>query len=218
MESFTELYHQLEIQDFIISIITLWSLECNSSYAEVFELKVHFTCPTKLDTDWQFRSRKTTVYSFLQNNRDWRHREVIAIWKSNCVRMYSSCYSCCHSVAKLCLTLWLHGLQHARLLSPPLSLRVCSNSCSQNQWCSHPLLSSFSFCLQSLSALGSFPMSWLFASGGESVGALAPVSVLPMNIQGWFPLGLIGLISLQSKGFSRVFSSSTIWKHQFFGT
>ena len=131
---------------------------------------------------------------------------------------YSSSYSWCYSVTKLYLTLWLCGLQHARLLSPPLSLRVCSNSCPYNQWCSHPLLSFFSFCLQSLRASGSFPTSGLFTSGGESIRASASVSVLPMNIQGWFPLELTGLISLQSRGFSRVFSNSTIWKHQFFGT
>ena len=75
---------------------------------------------------------------------------------------------------------------------------------------------SFSFCLQSFPASGSFPMSPLFPSGGLSIGASATASVLPMNIQGWFPLGLAGLISLLSKGLSRVFSSTTIWKHQFF--
>ena len=80
---------------------------------------------------------------------------------------------------------------------------------------SHPLLSvTFSSCLQYFPASGSFPMSQLFTSGGQSIGASA--SVLPMSIQGWFPLGLTGLISLQSKGLSRVFSNTTVWKHQFF--
>ena len=74
----------------------------------------------------------------------------------------------------------------------------------------------FSFCLQSFPVSGSFPVSWLFASGGQSIGASA--SVLPMNIEDWFPLGLTGLISLQSKGLSRVFSDTTVQKHQFFGT
>ena len=74
----------------------------------------------------------------------------------------------------------------------------------------------FSFCLQSFPASGSFPMSWLFASSSQSIGALASSTVLPMNIQGWFPLELIGLISLKSKGLARVFSSTTIRKHQFF--
>ena len=76
----------------------------------------------------------------------------------------------------------------------------------------------FSSCLQSFPASGSFPMSWLFAPGGQSIGASASTSVLPINIQGWFPLGLTGLISLQSKGLSRVFSNTTVQKHQFFGT
>ena len=75
-----------------------------------------------------------------------------------------------------------------------------------------------SSCLQSLPASGSFPMSQLFASGGQSIGTSASVLLLPMNIQGWFPLALTGLLSLQSKGLSRVFSSTTVWKHQFFGT
>ena len=74
----------------------------------------------------------------------------------------------------------------------------------------------FSFCLQSFPTSGSFLMSWLFASGGQSVGVSASASVLPMNIQGWFSMGSTGLISLQSKGLSRVYSNTTIWRHQFF--
>ena len=107
-----------------------------------------------------------------------------------------------------------HGLQHTRLPCPSLSPRICSNS-SPLSWWYHLLIlcPHFSFCPQSLPASESFPMSWLFASGGQSIGALA--SVLPMNIQGWFPLGLTGLISLQSKGLSRVFSNTTVQK--FFG-
>ena len=88
-------------------------------------------------------------------------------------------------------------------------------------WC-HPTISSsvipFSSCFQSFPASGPFPMSWLFSSADESIGASASASVLPMNIQGWVPLGLTGLISLQSKGLSRVFSSTIVWKHQLFGT
>ena len=99
---------------------------------------------------------------------------------------------------------------------PSLSPEVCSNSCPLSQWC-HAIISSsvipFS-CPQSFPALGSFPMSWLFASGGQSIGTLA--SVLPMNIHGWFPLGSTGLIFLQSKGLLRMLSSTTIQKHQFF--
>ena len=111
-----------------------------------------------------------------------------------------------------------HGLQHARLLCPPISPRVCSNSCPLSQWCYLTISSSATaFCwLQSFPAWGSFPVSGLFTSGDQSTGASA--SVLPMNIQGWFPLGLAGLISLLSKGLSRVFPSTTMGKHQFFGT
>ena len=94
------------------------------------------------------------------------------------------------------------GLQHARLLCTSLSCRVCSDSCPLSWWC-HPIIPSFvtpiSSCTRSFVASVSFPMSWLFASGGQSIGASASVSVLPMNIQGWFPLGLTGLTSLLSK-------------------
>ena len=83
---------------------------------------------------------------------------------------------------------------------------------------SHPLLPPFSSCPQSFPASGSFPMSFLFTSGGQSIGASASASLLAMNIQGWFPLGLTGLVSLQPKGPSRVFSNTTVQKHQFFGT
>ena len=109
------------------------------------------------------------------------------------------------------------GLQHARLLCLPLSPGVCSNPCPLSCWCYLIISSSatpFSFCLHSFPVSGSFAMSLLFASGGQSTGALA--SVFPMNIQGWFLLGLTGLISLLSKGLSRVFSHITVQKHQFF--
>ena len=125
----------------------------------------------------------------------------------------------CFSVTRSCPTLWPHGPQHISLLCPPPSPGVRSNSCPLSRWC-HPTISSsaalFSFCLQSFPALGSFPTNWLFMSDGQSIGVWSSASVLPMNIQSWFPLGLIGLISSQTKGLSRVFSSTTIWKHQFF--
>ena len=108
---------------------------------------------------------------------------------------------------------WLHGLQPARPPSPSTSPRVYSNSCPLSQWCHSTISSSvtpFSSCPQSFLALESFPMSQLFASGGQSTGASVSASVLPMNIQ--------GLISLQSLGLSRVFSRTTIQKYQFFGT
>ena len=109
------------------------------------------------------------------------------------------------------------GLQHTRLLCPSQPTGLCSDSCQLNQWCYLTISSSayfFSFCLQSLPASESFSKSQLFASGGQSIGTSA--SVLPMNVQDWFHFGLIGLISLQSKKLSRVFSSTTVWKHQFF--
>ena len=112
-----------------------------------------------------------------------------------------------------------HRLQHARLPCPSLSSWVCSNSCPLSRWCYLTIstfTSLFSSCPPSFPESGSFPMSWLFASGGQSIRASA--SVLSMNIQGWFPLRLIGLIYLLSKGLSRVFSSTTAQKHQFFGT
>ena len=114
-----------------------------------------------------------------------------------------------------------HGLQHTRLPCPSPSPRACSNSCPSSWWCHSTILSSvapFSSCLQSFPASGSFLMSWLFASGGQSIGASAAASVLPMNIQDWFPLELTGLISLKSKGPSRAFSDTTFQKYQLFGT
>ena len=117
-------------------------------------------------------------------------------------------------------SLWPHGLQHTRLPRPLPSPGTCSNSCPLSRWCHPTILSSvipFSSCLQSFPASGSFPVSQLFASGGQSIRASASASVLPVNIKGWFPFGLTGLISLQSKGCSRVFSNTTVQKHQFFG-
>ena len=112
-----------------------------------------------------------------------------------------------------------HGLQHSRLPCPSSSPRACSNSSLLSQWCQPTISSSFvpfSSCLHSFPASGSLPVSRLFTSGGQSIGASASASVLPVNIQDWFPLGSTGLISSKSKGFSRVFSNTIIWKHQFF--
>ena len=105
-----------------------------------------------------------------------------------------------------------HALQHTRLLCHPLSPRVCSNWCSLSQWCHWTISSS-----ANPSASGS-PMSQFFTSDGQIIGVSVSVSTLPMNIQGWFPLGLTGLISLLSRGLWRVFSSTTVQKHRFFGT
>ena len=116
--------------------------------------------------------------------------------------------------------LWLHRLQHARLPSPSASPRACSNSCTLSWWC-HPTISSsvvpFSSYLPSFPASGSSPMSQFLVTGGQTVRASVLASVLPIIIQGWFPSGLTSLISLRSKGLSRGFSSTTVWKHQFFG-
>ena len=124
-----------------------------------------------------------------------------------------------HSV--LSNSLWLHELQHTRFPCPSPTPRACSNSCPSSQG-GHPIISasaiSFSSWHQSFWTSGSFPMSQFFASGGQSIGASASALVLPMNIQDWFPLEFIGWIFLQSKGFSRVFSNTTVQKHQFFGS
>ena len=105
-----------------------------------------------------------------------------------------------------------HGLQRTRLPCPSPTPGVNSNLCPLSQWC-HPTISStvipFFSCLQSFPASGPFPMSQAFASGGQSVGDPAAASILPMNVQDWFPLGLTGWISLLSKGLSRIFSSTT---------
>ena len=113
-----------------------------------------------------------------------------------------------------------HGLQQARLPCPSPTPGAYSNSYPLN-WCCYPTISSsvvpFSSRLQSFPATGSFQMSQLFTSGGQSIGVSASTSVLPMNIQDWSPLGWTGWISLQSKKLSRIFSNTTVQKHQFFG-
>ena len=118
-------------------------------------------------------------------------------------------------------SLWPHGLQHARPPCPTPTPGVYSNSCPFSQWC-HPTISSsvvpFSSCLQSFPASGSFQVSQFFTSGGQSIGVSASASVPPMNTQDWSPLGWTGWISLQSKGLWRVFTNTTVQKHQFFST
>ena len=124
-----------------------------------------------------------------------------------------------HSV--VCNSLPSHGQQHTRLPFPSPTPRTSSISHPSSWWC-HPTISSsvvpVSSCLQSFPASGSFQISQFFASGGQSIGVSASASVLPMNIQDWFPLGLTDWMFLQSKGLSRVFSNTTVQKHQFFGT
>ena len=117
-------------------------------------------------------------------------------------------------------SLWPHGLQHARPLCPSPTPGVYSNSCPLSRWCHLTISSSvvhFSSHLQSFRTSGSFPVSQFFASGGQSIGVSASGSVLPMNIQDWFPLGWSSWTPLQANGLSRVFSNTTVKKHQFFG-
>ena len=141
-----------------------------------------------------------------------------------CMQLYLFYFSGClssvqfsHSVVSDSLR--PHELQHARPPCPSPTPGVYSNSCPSSQWC-HPAISSsvipFFSCPQSLPASRSFPMSQLFAWGGQSIGVSASASVLPMSTQNWSPLGWTGWISLQSKGLSRVFSNTTVQKHQFF--
>ena len=116
-------------------------------------------------------------------------------------------------------SLWPHGPQHSKPPCLSQTPGVYSNSCALSQWCHPTILSSvvpFPSSLQSFPASGSFPMSQLFASGGQSIGVSVSTSVLPVNTQDWSPLGWTGCISLQSKGLSRVFSNTAIQKHQFF--
>ena len=141
--------------------------------------------------------------------------------KADCALIFNCFLSVQFSRSVVSDSLSPHGLQHARPRCPSPIPRACSNSCPSSRWC-HPTISSsvvpFSSCLQSFPAWGSFPMSQFFASGGQSIGASASASVLPMNIQDWFPLGWTGWISLQSKGLWRVFSNTTVQKHQFFSS
>ena len=129
-------------------------------------------------------------------------------------------YSVQFSDSVMSNSLWPHELQHARLPSQSPTPGAYPNSCPLSRWC-HPTIWSsvvpFSSCLQSFPASGSFQMSQIFASGGQSIGVSASTSVFTMNTQDWSPLGETSWISLQSKGLSRVFSNTTVQKHQFFG-
>ena len=135
-----------------------------------------------------------------------------------CTLLLSSVQFSCSGVSD---SLRSHESQHAMPPCPSPTPGVYSNSCPSSWWC-HPAISSsvipFSSCPQSLPASGSFPMSQLFPSGGQCIGVSASASVLPMNTQDWSPLGRTGWISLQSKGLSRIFSNTTVQKHQVFGT
>ena len=178
------------------------------------------------------------VYSHLSTTtRDWIHVPCIGRWNlKHCtteevlqfldvsILDVTSWFCCCQfssvqslSRVQLFVTPWSAAHQAS---CPSLTPGAYSDSCPSSQWC-HPTISSsvtlFFSCLPSFPASASFPVSQLFASGGQSIGVLASALVLPMHIQDWFPLGLTGLISLQSKGLSKVFSNTTVQKHQFFG-
>ena len=154
----------------------------------------------------------------------------VTYWRNCLIVIVATCQFCYRLIYHRLLLLFSHSVvsdtatpwtQNARLRSPSPSPGVCSNSYPLSQWC-HPTISSsgfpFSSCLQFFPAWESIPVSQLFASGGQSIGASVSASVLPMNIQDLFPLGLTGLISLQYKGLSRVTSSKTVWRHQSFNT
>ena len=155
----------------------------------------------------------------------WKYYTVYRLWilsESPGLHLCTSWFLCISSVqllscVQLFATPWTVVCQAS---CPSPTPRACSNSCPSSQWC-HPTISSsvipFSSCLQSFLASESFPVSWLFTSGGQNIKVSASASVLPMNIQDWFLLGSTGLISLESKGLSRVFSNTTVQKHQFFG-
>ena len=162
----------------------------------------------------------TFLFMFLQLNSKLTGGNIYIFYLHSAHACLLSC-SVQFSRSVMSDSLWPHGPQHARPSCPSLTTRDYSNSCPLSQW-SHPIISSsvmpFSSCLQSFPAPGSFQMSQFFASGGQSIGVSASASVLQMNIEDWFPLRWTGWISLQSKELSRVFSNTTVQKHQFFGS
>ena len=165
----------------------------------------------------QQNRHQTPTESLLSGNR----AEILGTFIAYIVYFYlPNLYPVQFSRSVVSDSLWPQESQHTRPLYPSPTPGVHSDSRPSSQWC-HPAISSsvipFSSCLQSLPASGSFPMSQLFTSGGQSIGVSASASVLPMNTQDWSPLGWTGWISLQSKGLSRVFSNTRVQKHQFFG-
>ena len=161
-----------------------------------------------------------TSWRKFKDNTYCRQLRVVKCWNSCAVRgrtsQYAQSVQFSHSV--MSDSLRPHELQHARPPCPSPTPRVYSNSCPSSRWC-HPAISSSvvpsSSCPQSHQASGSFPISQLFAWGGQGTGVSASASVLPMSTQDWSPLGWTGWISLQSRGLSRVFSNTTVQKHQF---
>ena len=155
----------------------------------------------------------------MEKYKMWTSDQISSDQSLSCFYMQSHFLQFSHSVVSD--SLWPHEPQHARPPCPSPTPGDCSNSCPLSQWCHLTISSSvipFSSCLQSFPASGSFPMSQFFASGGQTIGVSASASVLPMNTQDWSPLGWTDWISLQSKGLSRVFSNTTVQKHQFLST
>ena len=179
---------------------SLWPMDCSPPGFSVYGI-------------FQARVVEWVAISFSRESsrpRDWTHcRQTLYLWATSSVQFSPSVMSD---------SLWPHESQHARPPCLPPTPRVHPNSCTSSRWC-HPGISSsvipFSSCPQSLPASGSFPMSQLFAWGGQSIGVSVSASVLPVNTQDW-SLEWTGWISLQSKGLSRVFSNTTVQKHQFF--
>ena len=178
----------------------IWSFICTPMFIEALFTKAK-----------RWKQPHVTIVRWMdKQNMEYTHNE----YHSSLLVQFSS-------VAQSCPTLLPHGLQHARLFCPSPTSRACSNSCPLS-WSCHPtILSSvvpFFSCPQSLPASKSFPMSQLFAWGGQSTGVSALASFLPKKSQGWSPSEWTGWISFQSKGLSRVFSNTTVQKHQFLGT
>jgi len=190
-------------QGFSSSHVWMWELDFEEGWGSLSS--IHFSLVA--------RSRQFTCYTI----------HPFKVYHSICVSIFTAL--CNHSVqfssvAQLCPTLQPNRLQHTRPPCPSPAPGVYSNPCPLSQWC-HSTTSSFVIPvfsrLQSFPASGSFPMSQLFASGSQSIGVSASTSVFPMNTEDWSPLGWTGWICLQSKEFSRVFSSTTVQKHHFFG-
>ena len=171
--------------------------------------------PTTVFLPGEFDGQKNLVGCSPWGHKELDMTELLTVFQNKWLTSVQFCRSVMSD------SLQPHGLRHARLPCPSPTPRACSYSCPSSWWC-HPTISSsvipFSFCLQSFTASGSFLMSQFFASGGQNIGVSVSASVLPMNIQDWFPLGLTCWISLQSKGLSRFFSNTTVQNHQFFST
>ena len=193
-------------------------VSCTAGEFFTLTLKANWISSSCLKTSPIPKSSKISLYPVSAAFPIAQHTLAIATSFSSQDQSVQSLSQFSHSVVSDSLR--PHGLQQARFPCSSPTPGACSNSCS-SKWC-HPIISSsvdpFFFYLQSFPASGSFPMSQFFESGGQSIGGSTSASVLPMNIQDWFPLRLICLISLQSKGLSRLFSNTTVQKHQFFGT